>query len=434
MRRVHATTVFATMPGRAAHARLQRSREGNAMLFELRLFAYRLVKPFQWPTSRVVPIPRPTTFVGPDSALKLCDSIAQFGFRRVLIVTDAVLVRLGLVEPLRAALAARGVEVAVHDGITPDPTHDVLQRGYEAAKAHRSDAILAVGGGSVIDAAKVIGAMVVSGKSPAQLVGMLKVGKPMLPLFAIPTTAGTGSEVTVAAVVTDPVAHLKAAVIDPKLVPAAAALDPLMMKGMPKSITAATGMDALTHAIEAYTNRWPHAETAFHAVSAVRMIFANLPRACADGDDLEAREAMALASFYAGLAFTKAYVGYVHAFSHKVGGMYGVPHGLGNAILLPYVLDFLKDAPLAEQRLAELAVAIGAGQASEPRAALARRFVERVRELNRTVGIPEKLEALKSADIPAVARAAMIEAHRDYPVPKNMSLAEAEALLRGCLA
>ena len=316
------------------------------MLFALRLFAYRLVKPFQWPTSRVVPIPRPTTFVGPEAALRLCDSIVQFGFKRVLIVTDAILVKLGLVEPLRKALADRGVEVAVHDGITPDPTHDVLQRGFEAAMAHRTDAILAVGGGSVIDAAKVIGAMVVSGKSPAQLVGMLKVGKPMLPLFAVPTTAGTGSEVTVAAVVTDPVAHAKAAVIDPKLVPAAAALDPLLTRGMPKSITAATGMDALTHAVEAYTNRWPHAETAFHAVSAVRMIFANLPRACADGEDLEAREAMLLASFYAGLAFTKAYVGYVHAFSHKVGGKYGVPHGLGNAILLPYVLDFLKDAAI----------------------------------------------------------------------------------------
>jgi alcohol dehydrogenase class IV len=300
--------------------------------------------------------------------------------------------------------------------------------------AHRTDAILAVGGGSVIDAAKVIGAMVVSGKSPAKLVGMLKVGKPMLPLFAVPTTAGTGSEVTVAAVVTDPVAHVKAAVIDPKLVPAAAALDPLLTTGMPKSITAATGMDALTHAVEAYTNRWPHAETAFHAVSAVRMIFANLPRACANGEDIEAREAMLLASFYAGLAFTKAYVGYVHAFSHKVGGMYGVPHGLGNAILLPYVLDFLKDAPLAEQRLAELAIAIGAGKDGEPQAALAQRFVERVRELNRTVGIPEKLAALKATDIPEVARAAMIEAHRDYPVPKNMALSEAEALLRRCLA
>jgi alcohol dehydrogenase class IV len=143
---------------------------------------------------------------------------------------------------------------------------------------------------------------------------------------------------------------------------------------------------------------------------------------------------MLLASFYAGLAFTKAYVGYVHAFSHKVGGLYGVPHGLGNAILLPYVLDFLKDAPLAEQRLAELAVAIGAGQAGESRAALAQRFVERVRELNRTVGIPAKLEALKAADIPEVARAAMVEAHRDYPVPKNMSLPQAEALLQRCVA
>ncbi len=404
------------------------------MFFSLRLLAYRLLKLFQWPTSRVVPIPRPTVFVGPQSALRLCDTIAQFGLRRVLIVTDAVLVKLGLVQPLRRALAERGVDVAIHDGITPDPTHDVLQRGYEAAKAHGSDAILAVGGGSVIDAAKVIDAMMVSGKTPAKLVGMLKVGKPLLPLFAIPTTAGTGSEVTVAAVVTDPVRHEKAAVIDPKLVPAAAALDPLMMKGMPRPITAATGMDALTHAVEAYTNRWPHPETPLHAVSAVRMIFANLPRACANGDDLEAREAMALASFYAGLAFTKAYVGYVHAFSHKVGGLYGVPHGLGNAILLPYVLDFLKDSRLGEQRLAELAVAIGAGASSEPGDALARRFVERVRELNRTIGIPDKLEALKREDIPQVARAAMVEAHRDYPVPANMRLDEAERLLQACLA
>jgi alcohol dehydrogenase class IV len=404
------------------------------MLFALRLLAYRLVKPFQWPTSRVVAIPRPTTFVGPDAALRLCDSIAQFGLRRVLIVTDAILVRLGIVEPLRQALAASGVEVAIHDGITPDPTYEVLQRGFEAARTHRADAILAVGGGSVIDAAKVIDAMLVSGKSPAKLVGMLKVGKPMLPLFAVPTTAGTGSEVTVAAVVTDPVRHVKSVVVDPKLVPAAAALDPLLTRGMPRHITAATGMDALTHAVESYINRWPHAETAFHSVSAVRMIFANLPRACANGEDLEAREAMLLASFYAGLAFTKAYVGYVHAFSHKVGGMYGVPHGLGNAILLPYVLDFIKDAPLAEQRLAELAIAIGAGREGEPRAALAQRFVARVRELNRTVGIPEKLEALKAGDVPEVARAAMVEAHRDYPVPKNMSLAEAEGLLRQCLA
>ncbi|HEX9207394.1 MAG TPA: iron-containing alcohol dehydrogenase [Steroidobacteraceae bacterium] len=400
------------------------------MLFQLRLLAYRLMKPFMWPVSRLVAIPRPTLFVGPDAAQRLCTSIGQFGFRRVMIVTDAVLVKLGLVEPLRVALQAQGIDVAVHDGITPDPTYPVLQAGHAAVKAHRSDAILAVGGGSAIDAAKVIGAMAVTGKSPEKLVGMLKVSKPMLPLFAIPTTAGTGSEVTVAAVVTDPVKHSKSAVIDPKLVPLAAALDAKLMQGMPKPITAATGMDALTHAVEAYLNRWPHAETAQHCTAAVRMIFGNLQRAYDDGSDLAAREAMALASFYAGLAFTKAYVGYVHAFSHKIGGMYGVPHGLANAITLPYVLDFLKDAPLAEQRLAELAVVIGAGDAGEPRAALAQRFIDRVRELNRGVGIPEKMVALRPADVLEVAQAAMVEAARDYPVPKSMTLAESRALLQ----
>jgi alcohol dehydrogenase class IV len=400
------------------------------MLFTLRLFAYRLLKPFMWPVSRVFAIPRPTVFVGPGSSLRLCASIGQFGVRRVMIITDAVLVRLQLVEPIRAALAAQGIEVAIHDAISPDPTFPVLEAAHAAVRAHRSDAILAVGGGSVIDAAKVVGAMAVTGKSPQQLIGMLKVNQPMLPLFAIPTTAGTGSEVTVAAVVTDPVRHEKSAMIDPKLVPAAAALDPVLMRGMPKSITAATGMDALTHAVEAYLNRWPHAETPLHCRGAVRMIFANLPRACTNGDDLEAREAMALASFYAGLAFTKAYVGYVHAFSHKIGGMYGVPHGLANAITLPYVLDFIKDAPLARQRLAELAVVIDAGSAQDGDEVLAQRFIDRVRQLNRMIGIPEKMAPLLAGDISTIARAAMIEAHRDYPVPKNMSLAEAEATLR----
>jgi alcohol dehydrogenase len=400
------------------------------MLFQLRLYAYRLLKPFFWPLTRVVAVPRPTVFVGPGSARKLCTTLGQFGHRRVMIVTDAVLTKLGLVEPLRAALEEQGVDVAIHDAITPDPTYPVLQAGYEAVRAHGSDAILAVGGGSVIDAAKVIDAMFVTGKSPERLIGMLKVNKPMLPLYAIPTTAGTGSEVTVAAVVTDPVKHVKSAVIDQKLVPAAAALDPLLMQGMPRPITAATGMDALTHAVEAYLNRWPHAETAQHCLAAVRMIFANLQRSYENGDDLEAREAMAVASFYAGLAFTKAYVGYVHAFSHKIGGMYGVPHGLANAITLPYVLDYLQDAPLARQRLAELAVAIGAGTTDESADVLARRFIDRVRELNRAVGIPEKIAALKPGDVPVIARAAMIEATRDYPVPKAMGLADSEALLQ----
>jgi alcohol dehydrogenase class IV len=400
------------------------------MLFDLRLRVYRALKPLQWPLSRVIRIPRPVLFIGPGSARRLCTSIGDFGHRRVSIITDAVLAKLGVVEPLRDALAARGIDVAIHDAITPDPTYPVLQAGYEVAKAHGSDALLAVGGGSVIDAAKVIGAMLVTGRSPAQLIGRLKVNRPMLPLYAIPTTAGTGSEVTVAAVVTDPARHTKSTVIDPKLVPRAAALDPTLMTGMPPSITAATGMDALTHAIEAYVNRWPHPETAAHCTAAVRMIFKNLPRAHADGNDLEAREAMALAAFFAGLAFTKAYVGYVHAFSHTLGGLYGVPHGLANAITLPHVLEYLHDEPRTQRRLAELAVIIGAGTADEPVALLARRFIERVRELNRSIGIPERLDALRAADLRDIARAAMIEAARDYPVPKPMNYAQSLAVLR----
>jgi alcohol dehydrogenase class IV len=201
------------------------------------------------------------------------------------------------------------------------------------------------------------------------------------------------------------------------------------MKGMPPTITAATGMDALTHAVEAYTNRWPTAETAFHAVSAVRMIFTHLPRAYVNGDDLPAREAMAVASCYAGLAFTKAYVGWVHAFSHAIGGHYGVPHGLGNAITMPFVLDALQESPWAVARLAELAIAIGAGEPGAPAAELAQRFVARVRALGREIGIPEQLDRLRAEDIPQIAHEAMIEAYRDYPVPRHLGLRDAEALL-----
>jgi alcohol dehydrogenase class IV len=394
---------------------------------------YRFLKMFMKPVSRVIAVPRPILFVGPDSAQRLCDLIASSGYRRVLIATDSILAGLGLIEPLRGRMIGHGVDVVVFDSIIPDPTDDVLERGSAAVRAHGSDAILAVGGGSSIDAAKVIAAMATTGKSPRKLVGMLKVSKPPLPLYAIPTTAGTGSEVTVAAVVTDPVKHEKAAVIDPKLVPLAAALDPLMMKGMPKPITAATGMDALTHAIEAYINRWPHPETPALCVSAVRLIFANLPRAYENGDDLEAREAMALASLYAGLAFTKAYVGYVHAFSHKLGGTYGVPHGLCNAIVLPFVLDFVQDSDYARSRLAELALAIGAGTEGESPEVLAQRFIDRVRALNAMLGVPKEIAALQASDLNKVARAAMIEASRDYPVPKGMTLGEAEAVLRQML-
>lgn len=406
-----------------------RSLPGGAVVFQAKLLAFRFAKLFMKPISKLVPQPRPLLLVGPGSAGRLCQSMVAFGVQRVTIVTDAMLVKLGLLAPLRDVLERARIAVALFDGIEPDPSYRVIEAGHRAVMAHRSDAILAVGGGSSIDAAKVMAAMATTGKSPEKLLGFFKLRRPMLPLFVIPTTAGTGSEVTIAAVVSDPDTHAKAAVIDPRLVPAAAALDPELMRGLPKPITAATGMDALTHAVEAYTNRWPTAETSAHALAAVRMIFAHLPRAYANGDDLEAREAMAVASCYAGLAFTKAYVGWVHAFSHSLGGHYGTPHGLGNAITMPYVLDFLVEDPWAQRRLAELARAIGAGGATEPEAALARSFIARVRALGREIGIPERLDALRSTDIPTIAREARTEALRDYPVPRNMNRAQAEGLL-----
>jgi len=208
------------------------------MLFDLRLFAHRFIKALKKPLFKLVAVPRPVLIVGAGSTAKLCQLIGGSGARRTMIVTDAILVRLGLLEPVRRALEAEGIDVAVFDGIVPDPTEEVLERGLAALRAHRGDSILGVGGGSSIDAAKVIAAMATTGKSPAQLVGVMKVSKAPLPLYAIPTTAGTGSEVTVAAVVTDSKKHEKGVVVDPKLVPVAAALDPVMTKGMPPPITA----------------------------------------------------------------------------------------------------------------------------------------------------------------------------------------------------
>jgi alcohol dehydrogenase class IV len=259
---------------------------------------------------------------------------------------------------------------------------------------------------------------------------MFRVRRPPLPLFAIPTTAGTGSEVTLAAVVSDPATHAKKFFVDPKLLPRMAALDPGLMTGLPRAITAATGMDALTHAVESFLSRTSTRQTEEWASAAVRLIFANLPRACANGSDLEARKAMALASYYAGLAFTRTSVGYVHAIAHTFGAYYRIPHGRANAIALPHVLEFSKDA--ARERLARLAGLIGRGGASEAEGAEG--FITAVRELMAEIGIPRTLDALREGDIPAIARQALAEAHLNYPVPRYMSQPECEALLREILA
>jgi alcohol dehydrogenase class IV len=235
----------------------------------------------------------------------------------------------------------------------------------------------------------------------------------------------------VAAVISDPEREQKLVVVDPRLVPKMAALDPELMVGLPPHITAATGIDALTHAIEAFIGRWATPATDDLALSAVGLIFENLPIAYADGKNLDAREKMALASTYAGMAFTRANVGYVHAIAHQFGGKYHTPHGLANAIMLPRILRYSR--PAIVDRLAKLAVRAKVGRRGDSDEVLADKFLDAVEKLNREVGIPTQLDALREDDIPALAKAACWEAHTGYPVPRYMSQEQCEEIIRDAL-
>ena len=264
--------------------------------------------------ARLVPAPTPFMLTGPGSSVELARLIADRGARSVLVVTDGVLLKLGVVAPVLNALKEAGLAVTVFSEVEPDPTIGIIMAGIEQLKASGATAVLAVGGGSPIDAAKAMIACYASGRRPEDLDGYFKVRAPVVPFFAVPTTAGSGSEVTVASVVSDPGAGRKFAIVDNKLVPAAIALDPnLMVGGNLPQVTAATGMDALTHAIESHLSTLATPATRALSLAAARAIFRDLPRACADGRDIVARQSLAVASCLAGLAFTRASVGYVHA-------------------------------------------------------------------------------------------------------------------------
>ncbi|MEE4659692.1 MAG: iron-containing alcohol dehydrogenase [Halieaceae bacterium] len=377
------------------------------------------------------PQPRPAVYVGADAALQLCDSLSHFKLRHTLIVTDRPLMELGLLDSLLARLAQHGVQTTVFDGVKPDPTVSVVRAGLELLRSARCDSVLAIGGGSSMDTAKVIALAGANNLQVEECVGLNKAKGPALPLYAIPTTAGTGSEVTLAAIISDDATHQKLVVADARVIPQAAALDPGLMTGLPPAVTAATGMDALTHAIESYINIWDTPECLQYGRAATRLILDNLPRAYSHGDDLAAREAMALASYYAGLAFSTCLVGYVHAVSHQLGGHYGVPHGLGNAMVLPHVLELLEEA--AAPRLAELALHCELGDAGEGEKALARKLIDRVWALNAEIGIPRTTEVIQEADIDDIVDAALKEGH-GYPVPRFLERAECVSLVRGLMS
>ena len=376
----------------------------------------------------MAPQPRPAIFAGHNSTLQLCRLIGQFDLRNLLVVTDKPLLELGILNEALAELSSHGVKATIFDGVKPDPTVGVVRSGLTLLQENQCEAVLAFGGGSSIDAAKVIALAASNNLDVQDCVGLKKGKVPSLPLFAVPTTAGTGSEVTLAAVISDDDTHEKLVVADPKVIPVGAALDPEIMKGLPAHITAATGMDALTHAIESYINSWDTPECLHYGRAATRLILNNLPQACAQGHDLAAREAMVLASYYAGLAFTTCLVGYVHAVSHQLGAHYGVPHGLANAMVLPHVLELLRDN--AATRLAELAVYCELGDESEPANELAQKLIDRIWALNEEIGIPRTTDVIKEEDIAGIVTAALKEGS-GYPVPRFLERNECEALVRG---
>ena len=379
----------------------------------------------------ILPVRDPKLLVGTSAIQELAASIAGYGAQKVLLVTTAGIVKRGQSDELVRALELMGVTPVIFDGTTPDPTFQVVTAGLELLRQENCDAVIGFGGGSAMDAAKVIAVAGANNRTPEQLVGYFKGRKKPLPLFMVPTTAGSGSEATIASVISDDQSHEKFFVFDSRTIPLAAALEPRLMENLSPSMTAATGMDALTHAIEAYISTISTKTTDRYAEEAVQLIFEHLPRACANGSDLEAREAMSIASYKAGRAFTQASLGYVHAISHQMGAHYGTAHGLGNAIILPQVLEISREA--ARPALARLAVLIGLGQATEDDATLAQKFVDSVRALNRELGIPATIAALRKEDIPNIAKKAQKEALLNYPVPQHMGRAQCEELLHSLL-
>ena len=278
-----------------------------------------------------------------------------------------------------------------------------------------------------MDCAKVAAARVANpDRTIEEMKGLLKVRKKTPPVFAVPTTAGTGSETTLAAVVTNVKTHEKYAINDPKLRPGYAVLDPLLTVGLPPNITSTTGMDALTHAVEAYIGRGNTKKTRQFAEEAVKLIFENLETAYNDGKNVKARENMLFASFCGGAAFTRAYVGYSHAIAHKLGGLYGIPHGLANAVILPYVLDYFgKSAETALSRLSDIVGIKGADNSQKAGA-----FIEEIRAMNKRMNIPEHISSIKAEDIPIIAKSALKEANPLYPVPKIMNRRECEEIVK----
>jgi len=373
--------------------------------------------------SYILPWRKPELLQGENSLNKLPKLIKSKGLASVLIVTDRGIASLGLIDGLLKGLRDEGVNFLVYDKTVPNPTIDNIEEALQMYKANKCQGIVAFGGGSPMDCAKGVGARVARPKkSISQMKGVFKVLKKIPPLFAIPTTSGTGSETTIAAVITDSNTHEKYAINDTSLIPHYAVMDPVLTVNLPMHITSTTGVDALTHAVEAYIGRSNTSQTKQQSRDAIKLIFENIFEAYSNGTNLVARANMQQASFLAGLAFTRAYVGYVHAIAHTLGGFYSAPHGLANAIILPYVLEYYSET--VYEPLAELADLVGISASTDTLEQKATKFIEAIKKLNESMDIPKKFNGMVESDIPLMVKRALAEANPLYPVPKIMSKAD----------
>lgn len=349
------------------------------------------------------------SLLGPGSAKTVGEQVKKFG-NKALIVTDAFLAQNGMADQLAANIKAAGLETAIYPGAEPNPTDKNVHDGLAVLEGNNCNVIVSLGGGSSHDCAKGIGIIAGNGGNIRDYEGVDKMTKPMMPMIAVNTTAGTASEMTRFCIITNTDTHVKMAIVDWRCTPNVAINDPLMMRGMPPGLTAATGMDALTHAVEAYVSTQANPVTDASALMAMKLIAENLKNAVANGENFEARDNMAYAEFLAGMAFNNASLGYVHAMAHQLGGLYNLPHGVCNAILLPHVERYNLIA--APERFTNIAVALGENIERLSTRDAADVAIESITQLSEDVGIPSNLTELgvKEEDLKLMAQNAMKDA------------------------
>jgi len=374
----------------------------------------------------LMPYREPFILESTDDIAALCTVI---GIDSIIIVTDEMISKLGLVDRTIEFCKAAGIKTVLYDKTIPNPTIDNVEEVRKLYLENGCQALVGFGGGSSMDCAKGAAARIAKPNQPVEkMAGVLKVLAKVPTLIAVPTTAGTGSEVTVAAVITDAKTHHKFPINDFCLIPRYAVHDHRLTTGLPKHITSTTGMDTLTHAVEAYIGQSTTKYTRAMAEEAVLLVHDYLKRAYDDGNDAEARQKMLRAAYCGGIAFTQSYVGYVHGLAHALGGQYGTPHGLANAVILPHMLRAYGEACHAS--LAKLARLIQLAGESTPDAQAAKSFIAWVDYMNESMEIPKYISGIEERDIPQLAIHADAESNPLYPVPKLMDVDELAEMFR----